>query len=194
MDRFKFLKKIRQRWFTLSFHPEQHRRMSKGFTLIEVLVSIGLLSTMVMVVAYMTVSNQNEILRNNAETYADLIASDQFSSLVAYRNQKVFDLDPTTNWNNDLYKKIGSNSYYIDNLSGQFKLEPRIGDAIKPLMQTNGSVDLKYFMQFSKMNDANGSENTNLIKVHLRVSYRDRGGITRYKNYYTVLGNYLGSQ
>jgi prepilin-type N-terminal cleavage/methylation domain-containing protein len=38
--------KRKQQWFTLSFYPEQRRRMSKGFTLFELIVVIGIIAVL----------------------------------------------------------------------------------------------------------------------------------------------------
>jgi len=198
MGIFKFFRKIQQKWFTL--------KNEKGFTLIEVLVAIGLLGTMVLLVANMTIANQNEILRHNAETYADLVASDQLSSLVALRNQYSFDNNPSgiiTNWGNIYDHSDGSSQWcvYFNQTAKSFDLKTPITDptiigcgVTSKKLTNDGEVILRYFMTFSKMTDASGVLNPNLVKVHLQIKYNDRLNSVRSKDYYTVIGNYLGSQ
>jgi prepilin-type N-terminal cleavage/methylation domain-containing protein len=164
-----------------------------GFTLIEVLVSIGLIGTMIIMVAYTTTMNKNELFRHNAESYADLIASNQFSMLVAYRNQIAFDDDPSTNWKT-LESKVGPEHVIMSDNSdnncsaGQkFCFVPPSPVAEK--INSQSSVDLNYYMVLSSMNDSQG--HPNLIKAYLQVSYQDRNGQTVDKDYYTIIGNYL---
>jgi len=171
---------------------------SFGFTLIEVLASIGILGGMVLTVSYMNVSNLMEIDRHNAESYADLIADNQFASLNAFKNQIAFDDDSSTNWNNDIYAKAdGSTHYYIDRGSGAtndsfFKMTTNDGSVTKTLTGQGGAKTFSYYFTLSKIKKSASSSDfeSNLVKVTLTVSWNERGGVQRNKTYYTILGNY----
>lgn len=203
MDRSKKIKsqksKVKNKFRNIFLDFFKRKKTNFGFTLIEVLVSIGLLGTMVITVAYMTIMNQNEILRHNAESYADLIASDQFSSLAAYRNQISFDNDVNTYWGRTILNWANRNQAVYFYKTSSNNLNYTFGTASKSFpisvrgAGSTGGVTLKYSLNFQKMVKPNGDLDDNLLKVHLKVIYQDRGG-ERIKNYYTVIANYLGSR
>ena len=163
-----------------------------GFTLIEVLVSIGLLGTLVITVAYMTIANQSELLRHNAESYADLIASNQFSSLVAYRNQIAFDNQSSTNWQTNLFREAnpGAKKWVRKNADNSFTLINASGGREEIKTLGNGMITLHCELELEKMLKPTGVVDTDLLKAHLKIKYSDRGG-ERTKDYYTVIANYL---
>jgi len=161
-----------------------------GFTLLEVLVSIGLLGTMIFIVAYITVSNQNEILRHNAETYADLIASQQFSYLVAYRNKIAFDNNDQTNWANSILPLANNNMpIYFKEINNKIEITNQAKTESKPLDESH-NLSFDYNLKLEKMS-IDGIENKNLVRAHITITYNDRNG-AKEKDYYTVLTNHLG--
>jgi len=171
----------------------------RGFTLVEVLVSIGMLGGMILTVSYMNVANLAEIRRHTAEFYADLIAQQQFSALVAYRNQNAFDKNSSTNWNTILNlapsdpSVYSGNYYFTKNSSNLWLPISSSAPMVSKVLNDKGAVmDFIYFLRFQRIRKTTGSAATepNMIKVNLQVSWKDRGQ-TKIKDYYTILGNYL---
>jgi len=171
----------------------------RGFTLIEVLLAIGILGSAVLTVSYMNASNLREIRRHTAESYADLIAQEQFSALLAFRNQITFDQDPSTNWDNSIESKIPQNIYqalffyHLEFEDGKWKIKEGEKTASKLLNNEGGIIIFTYGLCFNQLDPNPGENNLNLkngVKVSLKVKWKD-GNEKKSKIYYTILGNYL---
>jgi len=165
----------------------------KGFSLLEVLASIGILGSVVLIVAYMNVSNLNEVFRHNTEMYADLIAQEQFSGLFALRNQYAFDKNEQTKWEN-IYNL--TNNFYLDLRDSNWEIkngEKREGKSIS----NSGGLNFSYSMKIEKIKkedapeDAPDEDEDEIIKAHLEVKWKGKGNQDLKKDYYTLIGKYL---
>lgn len=164
----------------------------------EVLISLGILGGVVLTVAYMNISNLNEILRHNAESYASLLAEEQFPALVAYRNQIAFDRDKTTNWETNIAPLRDSSSYFYLTLEDdRWKINILPGadswQEVNKVVSNSGSVRLSYRLHLESVyQDSDPSQKEeDLAKVQLEVRWQDRFGRLKTKSFYTLLGNYL---
>ncbi len=170
-----------------------------GFTLMEVLVSLSILGSIALSVVYMNISNINEVLRHNAENYANSIAEEQFSALMAYRNQIAFDRDANSNWRQNLIALRDSSSYFYLRLRGNKWEVETLGTSDDAWREENrvvssaGSLPLAYRLRLEpvyKETDSSKKED-GMVKVHLQVKWQDRFGRIRIKDFYTLLANYL---
>jgi len=168
-----------------------------GFTLMEVLVSLGILGGIVLIVVYMNINNLNEILRHNAESYINLLAEEQFSALVAYRNQVAFDKDKTTNWESSILPLRDASCFYLSLDDNTWKINTLLGahswQEVNKIVNDSGSVRLNYRLCLEpvyKDRDSTQKEE-GLVKVKFEVKWQDRFGREKIKKFYTLLGNYL---
>ncbi|MCD6422335.1 prepilin-type N-terminal cleavage/methylation domain-containing protein [bacterium] len=157
----------------------------RGFTLLEVLIAVGVLASLGFVVASTFLSAHREIYRHNAQMYANLIAEQQFSALVAYRNHLAFDGDKSTTWETIKSQlaqgghfEIRGNVLTWDNATGERQVQ--VGEKDKP-----------HFLPLHfRLTKVGGGDEDKELKVELRVWWTDRGK-TKEKKFYTILGNYL---